>query len=95
MTSAKVRPGNLKELRGSGWVSKSVKQEIRDNFLRLLRDWGPYRAGTYAFVSPIIAVGVGMALAGERYTLLEFFGAALMLAAVGMSLRPARANVRT
>lgn len=64
-------------------------------FLRLLRDWGPYRAGTYAFVSPIIAVGVGMALAGERYTLLECLGATLMLVAVGISLRPARPNVRT
>lgn len=64
-------------------------------FLRLLRDWGPYRAGTYAFVSPIIAVGVGMALAGERYTLLEFLGAGLMLAAVGMSLRPVQSSVRT
>jgi magnesium chelatase subunit I len=27
----------LKELRDSGWVSKTVKQEIRDNFLRMLR----------------------------------------------------------
>ncbi len=63
-------------------------------FLRLLRDWGPYRAGTYAFVSPIIAVGVGIALAGERYTALEFLGAALMLVAVGMSLRPARTGAK-
>src|SRR6266436_4418741 len=29
----KVRPSNLKELRDSGWKSKTVKQEIRDNFL--------------------------------------------------------------
>lgn len=64
-------------------------------FLRLLRDWGPYRAGTYAFVSPIIAVGVGMAFAGERYTLLELLGAALMLVAVGMSLGPARSGARS
>src|SRR4029078_7431552 len=35
--STKVRPSNLKELRESGWVSKTVKQEIRDNFLRMLR----------------------------------------------------------
>lgn len=56
-------------------------------YLRLLRDWGPYKAGTYAFVSPIIAVGVGMAWAGERYTVIELVGAALMLTAVGMSLR--------
>src|SRR6186713_640263 len=30
------RPSNLKQLRESGWVSKSVKQEIHDNFLSLL-----------------------------------------------------------
>jgi len=64
-------------------------------YLRLLRDWGPYRAGTYAFVSPIIAVGVGIALAGERYTLPEFLGAALMLVAVWMSLRPAKYGATT
>lgn len=29
-------PANLKELRASGWVSKSVKHEIRDNFLKAL-----------------------------------------------------------
>jgi magnesium chelatase subunit I len=28
----------LKELRASGWVTKTVKQEIRDNFLAMLRD---------------------------------------------------------
>src|SRR5437764_10694125 len=31
------KPTNLKELRQSGWVSKNVKQEIRDNFLAKLR----------------------------------------------------------
>ncbi len=36
MPSAIDRPTNLKELRASGWVSKTVKQEIRDNFLRML-----------------------------------------------------------
>jgi magnesium chelatase subunit I len=34
--SVSARPTNLKELRDSGWVSKSVKQEIRDNFLKML-----------------------------------------------------------
>jgi magnesium chelatase subunit I len=34
---AKVRPATLKELRDSGWVSKTVKQEIRANFLRMLQ----------------------------------------------------------
>ncbi len=31
-----ARPANLKELRDSGWVSKTVKHEIRDNFLAQL-----------------------------------------------------------
>ena len=30
------KPTNLQELRESGWISKTVKQEIRDNFLRAL-----------------------------------------------------------
>src|SRR5207244_610018 len=31
-----LRPATLQELRASGWVSRTVKQEIRDNFLRML-----------------------------------------------------------
>jgi magnesium chelatase subunit I len=31
-----ARPSTLKDLRAGGWVSKTVKQEIRDNFLRML-----------------------------------------------------------
>src|SRR5690554_6023498 len=30
------KPSTLSELRASGWVSKTVKQEIHDNFLRML-----------------------------------------------------------
>lgn len=30
------RPANLQQLRDSGWVSKTVKQEIHDNFVRAL-----------------------------------------------------------
>ena len=36
MTTQSKRPTNLQELRDCGWVSKTVKQEIRDNFLRML-----------------------------------------------------------
>src|SRR5258708_37243194 len=35
---AKVRPSTLKDLKDSGWVSRTVKHEIRDNFLRMLRE---------------------------------------------------------
>jgi magnesium chelatase subunit I len=34
--AAPPQPATLKELRQSGWQSKTVKQEIRDNFLRML-----------------------------------------------------------
>jgi len=33
-----AKPTNLRDLRASDWASKTVKQEIHDNFLRLLRD---------------------------------------------------------
>src|SRR5579871_3611252 len=32
-----MRPATLQDLRASGWVSKSVKQEVRDNFLRMMQ----------------------------------------------------------
>src|SRR5579871_5841832 len=32
-----MRPITLQDLRASGWVSKTVKQEVRDNFLRMLK----------------------------------------------------------
>jgi magnesium chelatase subunit I len=35
-SSVKSLPGTLTELIASGWQSKSVKQEMRDNFLRML-----------------------------------------------------------
>ena len=37
MPPAGYRPTNLKSLRESGWVSKTVKHEMRDNFLRMLQ----------------------------------------------------------
>ena len=36
MSTATTKPATLKELRESGWKSKSIKQEIHDNFVREL-----------------------------------------------------------
>lgn len=36
MSAIDARPTNLRELRESGWVSKTIKQEIHDNFLAAL-----------------------------------------------------------
>ena len=49
-------------------------------YLRLLRDWGPVRAGSYAFVSPVTAVLVGIFVLHERVSLLDVPGMAAMLA---------------
>ena len=38
MTTSIVRPANLHELRESGWVSKTVKREIYDNFMARLAE---------------------------------------------------------
>ncbi len=36
MAPSAFRPSTLKDLRASGWVSKTVKEEVRANFLRML-----------------------------------------------------------
>jgi len=48
------RPTNLKELRDSGWQSKTVKQEIRDNFLRLLHANEELFPGIIGYESTVI-----------------------------------------
>lgn len=56
-------------------------------YLRLLRDWGAFRAGLYAFVSPVIAVAMGVALLGEPFGPMEAAGALAMFAAAAIALR--------
>ncbi|MEM8865181.1 MAG: magnesium chelatase [Planctomycetota bacterium] len=48
------RPTTLAELRNSGWVSKSVKQEIHDNFLRKLADGDELFPGIIGFDETVI-----------------------------------------
>ena len=61
-------------------------------YMRLLRDWGAFRAGLYAFVSPVIAVAVGVALLSEQFGAAEAAGALLMFGAAAIAWRtPARA----
>ena len=67
-------------------------------YLRLLRDWGAFRAGLYAFVSPVIAVGVGVVALSERFGWAEGLGAVLMFSAAAIALRkppPAAASAGT
>jgi len=58
-------------------------------YLKLLRDWGPFRAGLYAFVSPVIAVATGVLALGEPFGPAEAAGAAVMLTATALVVRRA------
>ena len=53
-------------------------------YLRLIRDWGPARAGMYAFVTPIIATALGFIVLHERLGVLELAGALVLLSAVAL-----------
>src|SRR5262249_32519187 len=52
--AARVRPSTLKDLRASGWVSRTVKQEVRDNFLKMLRDGQELFPGILGYDSTVI-----------------------------------------
>jgi drug/metabolite transporter (DMT)-like permease len=56
-------------------------------YMRLLRDIGASRSGSYAFVSPVIAVLLGMVLLGEQVDMLDVLGMAVMIAAAWLALR--------
>jgi drug/metabolite transporter (DMT)-like permease len=56
-------------------------------YLRLIAVWGPARAGSYAYVSPVIAVLLGVLMLGEQVGLRDGLGMALLLAAAFCSLR--------
>ncbi len=48
------RPANLAELQASGWKSKTVKQEIRDNFIKLLASDQPMYPGIVGYEHTVI-----------------------------------------
>jgi drug/metabolite transporter (DMT)-like permease len=56
-------------------------------YLRLIAAWGPARAGSYAYVSPVIAVVLGMLILGEHVGAREVLGMACLLLAAFFSLR--------
>jgi drug/metabolite transporter (DMT)-like permease len=68
------------------WLSLAAGAAGLTIYLRLIRDWGPTRAGMYAFVSPLIAVILGALVLGERLGPLEWIGGAAMLAAAALVL---------
>ena len=63
-------------------------------YFHLVRDWGASRTGTYAFVSPVIAVVLGMVLFHEQVGWADLAGMVLMLAAAALALKPREAAAR-
>ncbi|KPH04288.1 EamA family transporter (plasmid) [Rhizobium acidisoli] len=55
-------------------------------YIQLLRDIGPAKAGSFAFVSPAIAVAAGIVFADEPADPQRFIGMVLMVLAAGTSL---------
>ena len=56
-------------------------------YLRLIGEWGPTRAGSYAYISPVIAVLLGVAALGENVGWRDGLGMALLLVAAFFSMR--------
>ena len=56
-------------------------------YVKLLRDWGAFRAGLYAFVSPAIAVLAGVLVLSEPFGPAEAFGALMMFGAAAIALK--------
>jgi len=55
-------------------------------YLRLLRDFGVTRAGMYAFVSPVVAVLLGVFVRDERLSPLECAGMVILLGAAWLTI---------
>jgi magnesium chelatase subunit I len=67
------RPATLQQLRNSGWQSRTVKQELRDNFTRMLRQGEPLFPGIIGYddtvipeISIAILAGHDMLFLGEK-----------------------------
>ncbi len=63
-------------------------------YLWLVRDWGAFRAGLYSFISPIVAVAVGVAWADEAFGWPEALGMGVMLTATALALTEGRSEPR-
>lgn len=64
-TLTKTKPANLKELIDAGWQSKTVKQEIRENFLRMLANGDELYPGIVGYENTVIPE-INIALLSEH-----------------------------
>jgi drug/metabolite transporter (DMT)-like permease len=99
-TSIAFEPGGAAALtRGwgkkatAGWIFLVIFGSVVGYtiYMRLIRDIGS-RAGNFAFVSPVIAVMIGIGFNGETIGVLDIFGMTLMLGAAYLSLQSQAAD---
>jgi drug/metabolite transporter (DMT)-like permease len=78
-----------------GWLYLLVPGALMSTtmYFLLVRDWGASKPGTYAFISPVIAVILGCSFFGEKLDWGDAVGMTLMLGAAGLALRPARIGI--
>ncbi len=91
-----LEPGSWDALKGRwglapwlGWLFLVVFGSLAGYtaYMHVLREWGASRAGSFAFVSPVIAVVAGYMVFGERISSVEAAGMAVMLLAAWLALR--------
>ncbi|MCY2958902.1 MAG: sigma 54-interacting transcriptional regulator [Planctomycetota bacterium] len=70
------RPTTLGQLRESGWRSRTVKQELRDNLIARLRSGAPIFPGVIGYDETVIPQVVNAILAGHDFILLGLRGQA-------------------
>jgi magnesium chelatase subunit I len=64
------RPATLRELRDSGWTSRTVKQELRSNLLARLSDGRPVLPGIVGYDESVLPAIENAILAGQDLVLL-------------------------
>ncbi|CAK7260846.1 MULTISPECIES: DMT family transporter [unclassified Shinella] len=95
VASLAIEPGAISALHGNwgwaawaGWLFLVLFGSLIGYtlFMRLLRDVGASRAGSYAFVSPVIAVLLGIVTYGEQVTLVDVVAMVVMLVAAYLAM---------
>ncbi|MEZ4759492.1 MAG: magnesium chelatase, partial [Flavobacteriales bacterium] len=66
----------LGQLKQSGWQSRSVKQELRDNLVQRLRDGKPVFEGIHGYEDTVLPALERAILAGHSINLLGLRGQA-------------------
>jgi len=94
--SLAFEPGAVTALHGrwgvaawSGWAFLVIFGSLLAYtfYLSLVRDWGPSRAGAYSFISPSIAVVLGIIVLDEQVSGMDVLGMGVMLAAAWLALQ--------